>query len=140
MNRVIGDMLNGLSSQMGWSLAHMANIYGRLGDGDKALEALNILTRCCLGQNLFTYHNGWRKMGVTTRHVYGRTSPFQMDANFGITAAVAEMLCSSNPEVLKLLPGLPTAWKMGNFHDILTRTVIRVSAEWYMEKGKVEFT
>lgn len=33
-------MTIGLSAQTGWSLAHMANVYARLGDGDKALEAL----------------------------------------------------------------------------------------------------
>ncbi len=56
----------GLSSQTGWSLAFMANVYARLGDGDMAVETLNILSRCCLGQNLFTYHNDWRRMGVTS--------------------------------------------------------------------------
>jgi alpha-L-fucosidase 2 len=130
----------GLSSQTGWSLAHMANVYARLGNGDKALEALNILSRCCLGQNFFTYHNDWRKMGVTTRHVYGRTSPFQMDANFGIAAAVTEMLCSSNQNVVKVLSGLPSNWTEGDFHDISTRTGTLVSAKWDMNKGEINIT
>ncbi len=128
----------GLSSQTGWSLAHMANVYARLGDGDRALDALNILTRCCLGQNLFTYHNDWRKMGVTTTHVYGRTSPFQMDANFGIPAAVMEMLCGSTSDMLSILPALPTKWTTGDFKDMLTRTGTRASASWDMEKKTIE--
>jgi alpha-L-fucosidase 2 len=130
----------GLSSQSGWSLAHMANVYARLGDGDKALEALNILSRCCLGKNFFTYHNDWRKMGVTVTNVYGRTSPFQMDANFGIAAAVTEMLCSSDQNMIKVLPALPSDWKSGDYHDISTRTGARVSAKWDMEKGKIDVT
>ncbi len=130
----------GLSSQTGWSLAHMANIYARLEDGDKALEALNILSRCCLGQNLFTYHNDWRKMGVTLTNVYGRNAPFQMDANFGIAAAVTEMLCSSNQTMIKVLPALPSVWITGDFHDISTRTGTRVSAKWDMDKGEIELT
>ncbi|MDF7823608.1 glycoside hydrolase N-terminal domain-containing protein [Pontiellaceae bacterium B12227] len=127
----------GLKSQTGWSLAHMANVYARLGDGDRALEALNILSRCCLGQNLFTYHNDWRKMGVTMNHNYGRSAPFQMDANFGIPAAVMEMLCGSTPDMLRILPALPTQWSSGEFNDMLTRTGTRTSARWDMEKKEI---
>ena len=136
----IEKRLIGLSSQTGWSLAHMANIWARLGDGDKALETMSILTRCCLGKNLFTYHNDWRGMGVTVTNIYGRSAPFQMDANFGIAAAVTEMLCSSDPEILRLLPALPSKWNAGDFHGILTRTGARVSAKWDMEEGRIELT
>ena len=43
----------GLQSQTGWSMAHMANVYARLGDGERAMDALNILSsnfvvRTCL--------------------------------------------------------------------------------------------
>ncbi|CAA6677697.1 Unannotated [Lentimonas sp. CC4] len=130
----------GLSSQTGWSLAHMANVYARLGDGERALEALNILSRCCLGQNLFTYHNDWRKMGVTTTHVYGRTSPFQMDANFGIPSAVMEMLCGSTSDMLRILPALPAAWPSGEFNYMLTRTGARTSVRWNMDAKTIELT
>ncbi len=130
----------GLSSQTGWSLAHMANIWARLGEGDKAVENLKIISRCCLGKNLFTYHNDWRGMGVTLPNIYGRSAPFQMDANFGISAAVTEMLCGSDPHILRLLPALPTAWTSGKFHDVLTRTGIRTSAKWDMEKNTIDLT
>lgn len=134
----IEKRLIGLSSQTGWSLAHLANIWGRLGDGDKALDTIGILTRCCLGKNLFTYHNDWRGMGVTVDLTYGRSAPFQMDANFGITAAVTEMLCSSDPDILRLLPGLPSKWSTGDFHGILTRTGAKVSAQWDMDQKEVK--
>ncbi|MDX2431859.1 MAG: glycoside hydrolase N-terminal domain-containing protein, partial [Bacteroides sp.] len=130
----------GLKSQTGWSLAHMANVYARLGDGEKAQEALNILARCCLGQNLFTYHNDWRKMGVTLPTVWGRTSPFQMDANFGISAAITEMLCGSNADMIRILPALPSAWTKGEFHDILTRAGVVTSAQWDMDKKLIEIS
>lgn len=130
----------GLSSQTGWSLAHMANVYARLGDGERAKDALDILARCCLGQNLFTYHNDWRNMGVTVKLTYGRTSPFQMDANFGIPAAVMEMLCGSTSDMLRILPALPATWSTGSFSDMLTRTGARTSAGWEMEKKTIEVT
>ncbi|MDQ8183319.1 glycoside hydrolase N-terminal domain-containing protein [Pelagicoccus sp. SDUM812005] len=128
----------GLKSQTGWSLAHMANVYARLSDGEKAFEALDILARSCLGQNLFTYHNDWRDMGVTLPVTWGRTAPFQMDANFGIPAAILEMLCGGSAKMLRLLPALPEAWPEGEFRDVLTRAGIRTSARWDWERRSVE--
>ncbi|MGJ8640953.1 MAG: glycosyl hydrolase family 95 catalytic domain-containing protein [Opitutaceae bacterium] len=127
----------GLKSQTGWSLAHMANVYARLGDGEKALEALNILTRSCLGKNFFTYHNDWRAMGATLPFFWGRTAPFQMDANFGIPAAIMEMLCGSTAGILRVLPALPTEWKTGEFKDVLTRVGVKTSANWDLSKNEV---
>ncbi|MDW5290125.1 glycosyl hydrolase family 95 catalytic domain-containing protein [Formosa sp. PL04] len=124
----------GLKSQTGWSLAHMANVYARLGDGDKAEEALNILMRSCLGKNFFTYHNDWRKMGVTLDFTWGRTAPFQMDANFGITAAITEMLCGSTNNMLRILPALPADWDQGAFQNLLTRVGVRTSVAWDKDK------
>lgn len=130
----------GLKSQTGWSLAHMANVYARLGDGERAKEALDILSRCCLGQNLFTYHNDWRDMGVTLDLTYGRSAPFQMDANFGTTAAITEMLCSSTSDMLRILPALPEDWTEGSFRDVLTRVGVSTSAQWDMKNKQVEIT
>lgn len=130
----------GLKSQTGWSLAHMANVYARLSDGEKALEALNILARNCLGQNLFTYHNDWRKMGVTLPITWGRTAPFQMDANFGIPAAITEMLCGGDADTLRVLPALPAEWSTGSFRDVLTRAGVRTSARWDMQKKEIEIS
>ena len=130
----------GLKAQTGWSLAHMSNVYARLGQGDKAKEALDILARCCLGQNLFTYHNDWRYMGVTGSGFWGKSAPFQMDANFGITSALYEMLCGSNAEMLRVLPALPTDWKTGEFRGMLTRVGVNTSANWDMDKKQINVT
>ncbi|MDQ8195643.1 glycoside hydrolase N-terminal domain-containing protein [Coraliomargarita sp. SDUM461004] len=127
----------GLQSQTGWSLAHMANVYARLGDGDKALEALDILTRSCLGKNFFTYHNDWRSMGVTLPFKWGQSAPFQMDANFGITAAITEMLCGSTVDMLRILPALPTKWEAGQFKDMQTRVGVTTSAQWDLSKKEI---
>lgn len=127
----------GLKSQTGWSLAHMANVYARLGDGEKALEALDILTRSCLGKNFFTYHNDWRAMGATLPFFWGCTAPFQMDANFGIPAAITEMLCASTADILRVLPALPAEWETGEFKNILTRVGVKTSASWDMSKNEI---
>ncbi|MDO6709297.1 glycoside hydrolase N-terminal domain-containing protein [Aliiglaciecola sp. 2_MG-2023] len=130
----------GLKSQTGWSLAHMANVYARLDDGEKAQEALDILTRCCLGQNLFTYHNDWRNMGATLPLIWGPTAPFQMDANFGYSAAVTEMLVGSTQSILRILPAIPGDWDEGSFSDILTRLGIKVSAKWSEQAKQIELS
>jgi len=128
----------GLASQTGWSLAHMANIYARLGYGDRALECLNILNRSCLGQNLFTYHNDWRNMGLTLKFILGRNAPYQVDANMGWTAAVFEMLVFSTPQLIKLLPALPKVWNRGKIAGVLTRCGIEVSLEWDRRKRTID--
>lgn len=127
----------GLKAQTGWSLAHMSNVYARLGQGDKAKEALDILARCCLGQNLFTYHNDWRYMGVTGSGFWGKSAPFQIDANFGITSALYEMLCGSNATMLRILPALPTGWEKGDFSNMMTRVGVRVSVSWDMNNKEI---
>ncbi len=118
----------GLASQTGWSMAHMANIYARLGFGDRALECLEILTRGSTGPNLFTYHNDWRMMGLTCS--MSKMPPFQIDANFGMTAAVLEMLVYSKPGLIKVLPGLPTKWASGAVSGLCCRGGITVDVAW----------
>jgi len=120
----------GLASQSGWSLVHMANIYARLGEGDRALECLEILARSCVGPNLFTYHNDWRGQGLTLGGGPDSHPPFQIDANFGLTAAVLEMLVFSAPGMVKLLPALPAKWTRGSAHGVACRGGIVVDVDW----------
>ena len=127
----------GLKSQTGWSFAHMANIYARLGDGERALECLNLLCRSCVGPNLFTYHNDWRAQGLTMYWGQGSQPPFQIDANFGLTAAVLEMLVFSAPGLVKLLPALPDAWPSGSVQGLQCRGGLAVDISWDCSSGKV---
>lgn len=124
----------GLTSQTGWSLAHMANIYARLGEGDRALECLELILRFCTGPNLFTWHNDWRGQGVT---MHWPGAPFQIDANFGFTAAVQEMLVQSRPDWIGLLPALPKRWQRGELAGALTRCGVEVDIMW--ERGGAEY-
>jgi alpha-L-fucosidase 2 len=137
----------GLVSQTGWSFAHMANVRARLGEGDRALECLELLTRSCVGPNLFTYHNDWRAMGLTvdwftptgmTTDFYTGPPMFQIDANLGVPAAMLEMLVFSQPGLVKLLPALPARWLRGHAEGLRCRGGVAVSLAWDLEAGEVE--
>ena len=130
----------GLTYQTGWSYAHMANVYARLGDGERLRECLSLICRSCLGQNLFTYHNDWREQGLTLENWFGigEMPPFQIDANFGITSAVIESLLFSKPGFVKLLPALPADWNKGSVKGLIARGNITVNISWDYEKNFFE--
>ncbi|WP_348651739.1 glycosyl hydrolase family 95 catalytic domain-containing protein [Paenibacillus silviterrae] len=101
-----------IGAQSGWSLATMSNIYARLGDGNRALECLDILARSCLLSNLFTLHNDWRNMGICMNM---NEAPIQLDAAMGVISAVQEMLLYVSPTLVKLLPAVPDKWVRGEY-------------------------
>jgi len=127
----------GLTSQSGWSMAHMANVYARLEQGDLALECIEILTRSSTGSNLFTYHNDWRDMGLSLTG-WGTDPPFQIDANYGMTAAILEMLAFSKPGFIKLLPAIADRWRCGRTSGIACRGGILLDLSWDRNEGRLD--
>ncbi|CAG7622409.1 hypothetical protein PAESOLCIP111_02423 [Paenibacillus solanacearum] len=123
-----------IGAQSGWSLAHMSAIYSRLGDGESALECLDILARSCLLSNLFTLHNDWRNMGICMNR---KDAPIQLDASMGAINAVQEMLLFVSPRIVKLLPAMPAKWKRGRAEG-LHYTNGRLSLAWDRETGMFE--
>lgn len=123
----------GLKDQTGWSLAHMANIRARMGDGESAFDCLETIMQTCVGKNLFTYHNDYRGSGISLDWYFGRSTPFQIDANMGFTSAVYEMLIQSGPEFIKLLPALPAQLSSGKVKGLHTRAAVDVDFEWQLE-------
>lgn len=130
----------GLKEQTGWSFAHMANIFARLGNGEKAKECLDLLLRFCTGTNLYTYHNDWRNMGVTLKYMHAGHAPFQIDANMGFTSAVYEMLLYSDTERIKLLPAIPSEWKEGKVESLYARGGFELSYSWNEKEIDIEIT
>jgi len=130
----------GIKEQTGWSFAHMANIFARLGNGEKTKECLDLLLRFCTGENLFTYHNDWRNMGVTLKYMVAKQAPFQIDANMGFTSAVYEMLLYSNTKMLKFLPALPKEFKKGKINGIIARGGYKVDIEWQNNDVEISIT
>jgi alpha-L-fucosidase 2 len=119
-----------LSSMAGWSFAFMANMWARLGNGDRALGNLEIILRSCTAPNLFTWGNDWRAQGLSMFWGHGALPPFQIEAGMGFVSAVCEMLVGSRPGFLHLLPALPSAWPEGSVRGLTTRCGVTVDATW----------
>ncbi len=130
----------GLNQQTGWSMGTMACARTRLGDGDDAFDALEVLARSCVGANLFTYHNDWRSQGNTMfwGHPHlakgsawgGNHPPFQIDANLCIPAAVMSMLLQVHGDQVSVLPALPSRWTSGSVSGLKLPGSVSADITW----------
>ena len=104
--------------------------WARFHDGSKAADIINSYLRPQVGNGPFGMHANlftWRT--------------FQIDATFGLTAGIAEMLVQSHrfdkngKPLVELLPALPPDWKNGSVRGLRVRGGGEVSFTW--RDGKI---
>lgn len=108
----------------GWCIAWKANMWARLFDGNRAVKLLdNQLT-------LVRPEKAERFSGGTYPNFLCAHPPFQIDGNFGATAAIIEMLIQCNGKDLYLLPALPDKWQNGEMKGIKIYGGATVDLKW----------
>ncbi len=112
MRKTTGD------SRRSWSWTWRCMLWARLQDGEKAHEMLEGLIIYNMLDNLFTTH-----------HI-----PLQIDGNYGIAAAMIEMLVQSQNGVIQLLPAPCAKWPEGSVKGVKARGNVVVDMSWKGER------
>ena len=118
----------------GWSMAWKACQWARHREGDRALKLMNMQIRPAPTDQIQMRGGGTYPNGFCAH------PPFQIDGNFGFTAAVAELLLQCREDEILLLPALPGAWVGGKVCGLVATGRVRTEISWQGGHGEARLT
>ncbi|WP_344056682.1 glycosyl hydrolase family 95 catalytic domain-containing protein, partial [Microbispora corallina] len=115
---------------MGWSWAWKIALRARLGDAGAARSLFLEATRPYDGDAGVHGPVDGSEWGGLLPNLFSTHPPFQIDGNYGLMAAVLEMVVQSHGGVVRVLPAVPEEWPDGEARGVRCRGGWSVDLAW----------
>lgn len=115
---------------MGWSWAWKIALRARLGDAQAARDLLLEATRPFTGDDTIDAPVDGSQWGGLLPNLLSTHPPFQIDGNYGLMAAILELVVQSHAGVIRLLPAVPAQWPEGSARGVRCRGGWSVDLAW----------